>query len=241
MLNVRNFTTFVIGLVLLLGVSANAFALNLTGANDTSLHAFVDFGYANGTATIGITNTSDAYSPLITGFAFNVPSAVTGLTSFSILDVQNPVESLEWTGFFDTDDLDLPQPYGFFDSGSLAGVKKKFNGGGDPQNGIQVGQIVTFEFVFEGTGLDALTADDFLNAVSYVPNQGKGSNGIPTEFIARFQQAGFDGEGSDVAIPGFGGPEGPEPPVGVSPVPEPATLILVGLGSIGLGWLRRKG
>lgn len=212
-------------------------ALSITGVNDATLQAVVDFQYtaATGVAVLDIKNTSTAFNPLLTGFAFNVPGGVSGLSAFSILDDGDLNRVLQWSGFFDLDGLDLPQPFGFFDAGALAGDKNTFNGGGDPQNGIVRGQTVRFSFTFSGPGIGSLDANDFLGASSFVPAQGPGSNGTSVAFVGRFQQTGSGGGGSDVAIPG---PDTPPPPVGETPIPEPTTLALVGLGALGL--LRRR-
>jgi hypothetical protein len=112
-------------------------------------------------------------------------------------------------------------PYGQFDFGAALGGD--FEGGGNPNDGIAVGDTATFTFTFSGTSLDTLTASSFLNEFSTGQQQS-------AAFLVRFR--GFNDEGSDKVV----GEECETPPV-----PEPATMLMMGTGLTGLaGVLRRK-
>jgi hypothetical protein len=197
---------------------------SLAGVQNSQLTADVVFDYQPGAGTIKIqiTNTSDPsqLDPRLTAFAFNTPSNVTGHTAF--------LAPSGWTINFDEDSINTPGQFGMFDLAALTGPN--FNGG-SPNNGVPRNSPFNFQITLAGSGLAALTANDFLSLKSF------DKPGPPEEaeqyFIARFQRTGADGEGSDVAIP-TGDP---------SPVPEISsfgllTTVLAGLGVVSLR--RRK-
>ena len=85
--------------------------------------------------------------------------------------------------------------------------------GGNPNDGLPPGIDPGDEatFVISGAAFAGFTEEQICNAI-YV----------------RFQSVGADGEGSDVGTPG-------------TPVPEPASMLLLGTGLIGVaGAARRK-
>jgi hypothetical protein len=193
----------------------------LEGEDFAELSAEVLFTYTaldadSGRVDVSVTNTSTAYDPRLTGFGFNVPVAVTGLESFS-----GPTG---WTGSYDSNGINTPGNFGFFDAAALTGPNLN---GGSANVGIARGDTLDFSFVFAGSGMLGLTETSFLNLFSYDPP--RGSTHDTQYFIGRFQRVGADGEGSDVALPG--------PP---RSVPEPTTLLLSGLGLLGAAALRRR-
>lgn len=186
-----------------------ATSFDLFGVNfPNQISASVNFAYDSdlGKINVSLTNNSD-FDARLTAFAFNVPDDVTGVAGFT--------GPSGWSKSFDPDNINTPGQFGQFD---LAGITGPNFNGGDPNDGIPPLSAFDFEFLLNGTGLDVLTEDSFLDLLSY-----PGTNDNPQSFIARFQRVGLDGEGSDVAV-----------------VPIPATLLLFGSGLMGLVGLRRR-
>jgi hypothetical protein len=160
------------------------------------------------TGTVDIVLNNDSLTAgFLTAFLFNIPTGadVTAAlltasnTNFTLLGDAN-----------DFADGESGAPFGTFDIGATTG--NSFEGGGAPSLGIAQGGSGTFSFALTGTGLGALTAQDFLSTLSVPPGDGEGAQG----FVVRFR--GFPDNGSDKV------PNGP------GPVPEPGTLSLLGLG-----------
>jgi hypothetical protein len=189
-------------------------AFDVQGIDNTALSGHVRFAYDQATHVIDIeiSNTSGpagGTDPRITGFTFNAPDAVTGVSNFVSLPVQ-------WALTFNPDNINTPKQIGLFDVGTDSGTTN---------NGISRTQPFTFSFTLDGNdaALDALTEMSFLSLLSVPENK----NTAPTYFSARFQRTG-DGAGSDVGIPT--GPPGRDD----SNAPEPVSVLLLGLGGTAL-------
>ena len=203
--------------------SAAPMLITLGGQEYSDLSADVVFSYtgltnSTGRIDVAVTNTSTQWDPRLTAFAFNLPGAVTGLTGFS--------SSLNgWDGDYDRNDIDTPGRLGLFDTAAQTGNNSN---GGSPNYGIARNVTANFAFNLSGSNMLSLDELSFLNLFSF------DAPGSPSEneqyFAARFQQVGRTGNGSDVAIPD-GKP---------SSVPEPATLLLSGMGLLGAAVLRRR-
>lgn len=199
--------------------NAQAVTFNVAGVNNPLNTALVDFIYDGiDKLTIEIKNTSTSGpDPRITGFVFNAPSAVSGISLFS---ASGTADDSDWDDSFDRDKINTPGSFGEFD---IAGITGPNLNGGTPNSGIVKNTAATFMFSLLGTGLDLLDEGSFLNLFS----SGKG-NFIQQAFGIRFQRTDLDKQGSDI---GF-----------VTTVPLPAALPLMGAGFAVLGFVgwRRK-
>lgn len=217
-------------LLVLAAIAALALAPAIAGAVPIAIGGTGTLGTFSGsfdyTPTSGTTGTVDIVlnndsltAGFITAFLFNIPTGadVTAAlltasnTNFALLGDDN-----------DFDNGEGGSPFGQFDIGATTG--NSFEGGGAPSLGIAMGGSGTFSFALTGTGLGALTAQDFLSTLSVPPGAGEGVQG----FVVRFR--GFPDNGSD-KVPNQGG--------GETPLPEPGTLSLVGLGLASLAARRR--
>ena len=183
-------------------------------ATPTSATATVtcSFNSQTNTFTFTIFNTSP-FDARITGIGFDLPP--TGNASASGLNGFTGAVNFQPSGvdfiFSDADLGNVPQ----FDSAVLdfGFITGSNFAGGNPNEGLPPGINVGQEatFTVSGAAFSGFTEEQICNAI-YV----------------RFQRVGADGEGSDVGTPG-------------TPVPEPASLLLLSTGLFGTaGYVRRR-
>jgi hypothetical protein len=193
-------------------------AIGGTGTLGTFSGSFDYTPTSSTTGTVDIVLNNDSLTAgFITAFLFNIPTGADVTTS-----VLTTSDNDFLPGLLAVDGLG-GSPFGQFDIGAASGGGD-FQGGGAPQLGIAQFGSATFSFALTGTGLGALTAQDFLSTLSVPP--GVGTEGVQS-FVVRFR--GFPDNGSD-KVPNQG--ENP-------PVPEPGTLSLLGLGLASLAARQR--
>lgn len=193
-----------------LAASANALMLDVSGQNfPGDVTATVTLTYdGTDTLTIAIENTADAGAvgaAVVTGFAFNVPDEVTGVSAFM---ASGTLDDAEWSELFPPGNA----PGGYsFEGGAGTGNNVA---GGSPNDGFGIGTTATFTFTFTGANLNTLTDADFVG--EFVAGAGG-----PADFGVRFQAIPI-GAGSDFAVH-------------TVPAPGAAALLLPGLIGLAAG------
>lgn len=210
--------------------AAHAVSFGVVGVSSSNTTATVDFSYDGiDTLTVDIMNTASVSpDPRVTGFAFNAPTGVAGISGFAPTGTQG---NANWFEIYAPDGVNTPGGNnGMFDFGATTANNAPNNtnsgiNGGSPNFGVAANDTGSFSLTLTGdaTFLAGLTADSFLSLSS-----SDGNNAFP--FAVRFQRLDDNGVTSDIA---FGGPT-------VVPLPAALPLFLTALAGLSFAARRRR-
>ena len=215
-----------ISLVFIIGITLGGIAfgtpIDISGTGKyASFEGFLDYDPSSGTLTVSLENTTDE---IYSGEPWSDNGAITGIGFyFPELDVDQSLVSSSFTGDESYPEFDVPRNSkglkGYdFGAGTGWGLW-----GGSVANGIKTGESAQFSFGFSGSIAD-FTSQDFADAL------GPGPGGQSGFGVFRFKGIGPGSKYRDKIVPSGGGAQ----------VPEPATILLLGSGVLGLFGYRKK-
>ncbi|MDE2213836.1 MAG: hypothetical protein KGJ61_01790 [Candidatus Omnitrophica bacterium] len=129
------------------------------------------------TLTIDLKNTTPSYrGGYLTAFVFNNPDDLISHVTLTSSD-----SNFKVIGGSSYDNKINGSPYGHFDIGASTGGG--FEGSGNPDKGIGVGDSASFVFTLQGSNLDTLSNESFADTLSGGTGHGEGYK----SFVARFR------------------------------------------------------
>lgn len=255
----RNALLILMGIAWLSGSKLRADTINFVGLGQNGYGSFsgsisVDSLSATlAEITVELTNTTAPASRggTITGFAFNNPNSSAGGDIGGVVETPPGYSSTnsnfkaigapEYENGIVVDDGVNAAPFGMFDLGAALGGN--WSGGGNPNNGIAIGNTASFVFKVFGTNLNNLSAASIFETPSEANPKDKDPQTL-VSFVVRFRGGDNPQGWSDkaVAVEDPKDPEDPEDPEDPNPVPAPAGGVLAAMAAVfGLGWRFRKG
>jgi len=214
----RFITLLVFALGAILPVSAAASTITLAGVGSGAYStgtAVVEFNAQTNTLTFTLTNTSAITQPGST-------STITGI-GFDLMPIGN-ASSSALNGFSGSQAPSLSSTFTFGD-GALGNVPQGFN-----SVVLDFGFLTGPNFTGGQTSLGLLPGESASFVVSGAGFAGFTESGIANSMFVRFQ-----------SVPEITGSTGDVGTVGATPVPEPSSVVLLGLGIAGMaGVVRRR-